>query len=49
MQFIPQDNVYVYFRYNDSKTVMVVINNNPENQDLDMNRFAEMLNDSKTG
>ncbi len=27
-QFIPQDGVYVYFRYNDAETVMVAMNNN---------------------
>ena len=25
--FIPNDGVYVYFRYNDKETVMVAINN----------------------
>ena len=49
MQFVPQDNVYVYFRYNDSDKVMVVINNNPETQNLDLNRFAEMLNGVASG
>jgi neopullulanase len=27
-QFVPRDGVYVYFRYNDKETVMVVMNNN---------------------
>ncbi len=43
MQFIPQNNVYVYFRYNDDEKVMVVINNSPKEQALDLNRFSEML------
>jgi L-rhamnose mutarotase len=30
--YIPENNVYVYFRYTDKKTVMVVINNNPTQQ-----------------
>jgi len=35
-QFISQDNCYVYFRYNDQKTVMVAINNhNTESRTLD--------------
>ena len=49
MQFIPQDNVYVYFRYNDAERVMVVINNLPEAQELDLKRFEEMIKDSKSG
>ena len=27
MQFIPQDGVYTYFRYDDSECVMVIANN----------------------
>jgi glycosidase len=46
-QFIPQDGIYVYFRYNDSKTVMVMANNNEEEKNVEMSRFAEML-DNKT-
>lgn len=49
MQFVPQNNVYVYFRYNDSETVMVIINNSPEAQELDLNRFSEMIKASKNG
>jgi len=49
MQFIPQDNVYVYFRYNDTERVMVVINNSPEAQEFELNRFEEMIQASKTG
>ncbi len=49
MQFIPQNNVYVFFRYNDTERVMVVINNSPEAQELDLKRFDEMIKDSKTG
>lgn len=39
--FIPQDNVYVYFRYNEASTFMVVINSNEENKSLNSLRFAE--------
>lgn len=49
LQFIPEDNVYVYFRYNDDETVMVIINNNPEDQVLDLTRFAEGIKDHTTG
>jgi len=49
MQFLPENNVYVYFRYNDTKKVMVVINNNPAAQELHLNRFAEMIKDIAYG
>ncbi len=49
MQFIPQNNVYVFFRYNDTERVMIVINNNPEAQELELSRFKEIIKNSKTG
>ena len=42
-QFIPYDGIYVTFRYNDSKTVMVIANNNSENKELLLDRFSEVL------
>ncbi len=42
MHFIPENNVYVYFRYNDDETVMVILNNNEMEQLLDNKRFLEM-------
>lgn len=41
LQFLPDNEVYVYFRYNDTETVMVVINNKTEKQTLDLKRFEE--------
>ena len=41
--FIPQDEVYTYFRYNDKNKVMVIINNNKNNVTLDCERFSEIL------
>lgn len=43
MQFIPEDGIYVYFRYTDSACVMVVLNANAEERRVDTNRFAERL------
>jgi glycosidase len=43
LQFLPENNVYVYFRYDENERVMVVINNNPEAQELELTRFAEGL------
>ncbi|WP_113637528.1 glycoside hydrolase family 13 protein [Nubsella zeaxanthinifaciens] len=43
MQFIPEDGIYVYFRYNNQKTVMVVMNGNTEAKTLSTDRFSEMI------
>ena len=40
---MPDNNVYVYFRYNEKETVMVIINNNSEKQTLKTNRFKESI------
>lgn len=47
--YIPENNVYVYFRYTQKKSVMVIINNNLKEQSLDLNRFAENLKDYSQG
>lgn len=50
LHFIPQDNCYVYFRYNDQKTVMVILNNhNTDSRKLDTSRFAEIIKGSTSG
>ncbi len=49
MQFIPFNNVYVYFRYTNEKIIMVIINNNTENQKIDVARFKEGIKDFKVG
>ena len=41
-QFIPQDGIYCYFRYTDSQTVMVVVNNNDKAKEVELERFNEM-------
>jgi glycosidase len=40
-QFIPRDDVYVYFRWDESDTVMVVLNAAAEARTLGLGRFAE--------
>ncbi len=47
--YIPENNVYVYFRYNESESVMVVINNSIEKQTFKTNRFAENIQNLQTG
>ena len=41
MQFVPQDGVYVYFRYNNKQTVMVVMNTAKDNKTVALKRFGE--------
>lgn len=43
MHFIPENGIYVYFRYNNSESVMVILNNNEEPKTLDTKRFQERL------
>ena len=47
--YIPENNVYVYFRYNEKESVMVVINNSNESQTFKTNRFAENIQNHQTG
>ena len=49
MQFVPENNVYVYFRHDANDRVMVVINNNPETQTIALKRFEEMIEKTKMG
>lgn len=48
-QFIPQDGIYVYFRYNQDDAVMIVINKNKVDTKLDLPRFQEVLKDYHIG
>ncbi len=41
MQYIPQDGIYVYFRYDKQKTVMIAYNSNEKPTTLATDRFAE--------
>lgn len=41
MQFVPEDGVYVYFRYDSNQTIMCVMNTNNTSSTIKMDRFAE--------
>jgi len=42
--FIPENDIYVFFRYTERDTVMVVLNSNPnEARTVKKERFAEMM------
>lgn len=43
MQFIPEQGVYVYFRYTDQQRVMVLFNSEPTTKTVALKRYAEML------
>jgi len=47
--YIPEDNTYVYFRYNSSESVMVLFNNSSETKTLKTDRFTENIGNYKTG
>jgi len=43
MQFVPEDGVYTYFRYDDAKTVMVIMNTANQEKTVTTQRFAERM------
>ncbi len=47
MQYAPIENVYVYFRYDGTDTVMVVMNQGREAETLGLSRFAERIGDMR--
>jgi glycosidase len=49
LHFAPEDGTYVYFRYNDQKKLMVILNHNKKATRLATARFAEMLAGANTG
>ena len=44
VHFIPEKEIYVYFRQHGDKTAMVVVNNNDSDMSLNLERFSEVLN-----
>ncbi len=49
LHYIPQDGCYVYFRYDNKHTVMVVLNKNGADSQLDLTRFAPMIKGAAQG
>jgi len=47
--YIPENNVYIYFRHNDNESVMVIINNAVDNQKINLSRFEENLKGYSSG
>ena len=48
MQFYPENGVYVYFRYNENKTVMVIMNQNKKLVNVETARYAERIKSAKS-
>jgi glycosidase len=48
MQYVPEDGIYVYFRYTPSKTVMIVINTEEKEKQLTTSRFNEQIGNAST-
>jgi glycosidase len=49
MQFVPDNGVYTYFRYDNNQTVMVVMNPSDSERTIELNRFAEIIKGFKKG
>ncbi len=47
--YVPDNNVYVYFRHNENESVMVIVNNNPEKQTVKTSRFKENIQNYTAG
>ena len=49
MQYLPKDGIYVYFKYDKDKTIMVATNTNKTEQSIATERYTERMNGFKTG
>ncbi|MFI5335379.1 MAG: glycoside hydrolase family 13 protein [Opitutales bacterium] len=49
LHYIPRNGLYVYFRYDEHQTVMVVLNKSRKDTTLDLTRFQRMLKGAATG
>ncbi len=49
IHYAPEKSTYVYFRYTDSKTVMIVLNKNAQDIELDLTRYKSMLKGKQDG
>ena len=44
MQYVPEGGIYVYFRYDNKQTVMVVMNTSKEEKKITLDRYKERTN-----
>ena len=44
MQYVPEDGIYVYFRYNNDQTIMVVMNTAKDKKNISPKKYFERTN-----
>jgi len=49
VHFVPENDLYIYFRIHEDQTVMVIMNNNTEDRVIKRDQFAEILDTFKIG
>jgi len=49
LHFVPENNVYVYFRISPKETVMIVLNGNETESEFDLSRFKEGFGNYSSG
>jgi glycosidase len=49
MQYVPEDGVYVYFRYDHKQTIMCIMNTNDKAMTVKTSRFAERIGNFNKG
>jgi glycosidase len=47
--FIPEADIYVYFRYSKDEKVMVILNKNNQDKTIDTDRFNEVMSNCTSG
>jgi glycosidase len=48
MHYVPEEGVYVYFRYNKEQTIMCVMNTSSTKKTINFSRFSERINGFRT-
>ena len=49
MQYVPDDGLYIYFRYDAKQTIMCVMNTSNKNKEVDFSNFTERTSGYKAG
>jgi glycosidase len=49
IQFVPENNIYVYFRKDGNRLLMCMYNGNDKSSELSIGRFEECLKTARTG
>ncbi|HDR68268.1 MAG TPA: alpha-amlyase, partial [Bacteroidaceae bacterium] len=49
IHYAPEKGTYVYGRFNDQETIMVILNKSVDPMNLNMERFTELVGDHRTG